>query len=80
MKYLGFYRSNYLKYWVIAAIDVVISTVCSALIFLIYAPIEGPFSRRNVLIVMILTAVICMLSFYLFTTSIRANFRIMFPY
>ena len=65
---LGFYRSNYLKYWVIAAIDVVIATFCSVFVFLIYAPIEGPFSRRNVLIVIVLAVIINMISFYLFKT------------
>ncbi len=68
LKHLGFYRSNYLKYWVIASIDVIISAVCSVLIFFIYTPIVGPFSRRNVLIVALLAAVINMMTFYLFKT------------
>ena len=68
LKRFDFYRFNYLKYWVVAVIDVIIAVVCSTVVFLIYFPLSEPLSRRYLLLVMLLTAVVSMIAFYLMKT------------
>lgn len=68
LKHFDFYRFNYLKYWVVAAVDIIIATISSVIIYLIYAPKDGPFSRHNFLIIAVLAAVVSAFSFYLFKT------------
>ncbi len=68
LKRFDFYRFNYLKYWIVAMIDVLIAVVCSTVVFLIYFPLSEPLSRRYLLLVMICTAVVSMIAFYLMKT------------
>jgi FlaA1/EpsC-like NDP-sugar epimerase len=68
LKRFDFYRFNYLKYWVVAVIDVIIAIVCSSVVFLIYFPLSEPLSRRYLLLVMVLTAVVSMIAFYMMKT------------
>jgi FlaA1/EpsC-like NDP-sugar epimerase len=68
LKRFDFLRFNYLKYWVVAIIDIIISVVCSMAVFLIYFPLSEPLSRRYLLMVIVFTAVVSMISFYLLKT------------
>jgi len=68
LKRFDFLRFNYLKYWVVAVIDIIISVVCSMAVFLIYFPLSEPLSRRYLLMVILFTAVVSMISFYLLKT------------
>lgn len=68
LKRFDFYRFNYLKYWVVAVIDIIIAVVCSTVVFLIYFPLSEPLSRRYLLLVMVLTAAVSTVAFYLLKT------------
>lgn len=68
LEHFNFYRFNYLKYWIVAAIDVVIATSSTVIVYLIYVSKDGPFSRQHFLIILALAALVSTLSFYLFKT------------
>ena len=68
LKHFDFYRYNFLKNWVVAAMDTIIAVVCSALVYLVYYPAMGPLSRLNLLIVIALSAAFSVLSFYILKT------------
>ena len=68
LEHFNFYRFNYLKYWIVAAIDVVIATSSTVIVYLIYVSKDGPFSRQHLLIILALAALVSTLSFYLFKT------------
>jgi len=68
LKHFDFYRDNFLKNWVVATMDTLVAVVCSTMVYLVYFPVMGPLSRLNLLIVVALSAVFSVLSFYILKT------------
>ncbi|NLA15193.1 MAG: polysaccharide biosynthesis protein [Bacteroidales bacterium] len=65
---VNFYRYNYLKNWVIAAMDVGLAAGVSGLVFVMYAPITGPMGRLNLLFMFVMAGVASVIAFYAFKT------------